>query len=228
MDERIPKHGERTPQCSEHQAQCGEHEMQYSKPQSQYGESTSQGSESMSHYGEPKPHGECKPLYGDRNAAYDDDTWGQQVSKEHAAELNAKERKTQVLNLVRLLQWLVFALFGGAFYGYYCALKSEIVLSPWPGPWGTAAWYGLATGAGALSLLLPLCVYAAIARRTSLSAVHTMFDLLKAEFLKYGLMILCLGALFKLTSLPPNLVLAGFALMMLGHLVSAMSAAFKS
>ena len=171
---------------------------------------------------------ERKNKYGDRNASYDDDSWGQHVSKEHAQELNAKERQTKVLNLVRLLQWLVLAIFGGAFYGYYCALKAEIALGPWPGPWGVAAWYGLATAAGALSLLIPLIVYAAIARRQSFSAMHTMFDLLKAEFLKYGLMILGLGAIFKFTALPPNLVIAGFALMMLAHLLSSISAAVKA
>ena len=58
---------------------------------------------------------ERKNKYGDRNASYDDDSWGQQVSKEHAQELNAKERQTKVLNLVRLLQWLALAIFGGAF-----------------------------------------------------------------------------------------------------------------
>ncbi len=169
--------------------------------------------------------GKASGKYGDRNASYDDDNWGQAVSKDQAEALNAEQRQVagRMINWVRLLQWLVFVVMGGAFVGYYQALKEQ-VLGPWSGPCGVVAWYALATTAGALSLLIPLMVYAAIARRHSTSALHTMFDLLRAEFLKYGLMILCLGVIFKLTSLPPALVILGFVVMMVAQLINSILA----
>lgn len=168
----------------------------------------------------------------------DDDKWGKPVAKvtpEQAQALNEEQRAftAKVLNPVRLLQGLVVVIMLGAFIGYYqgaTAIKEAaedtaavtVALGPWEGAVGAALWYGLGALSGGLSLLVPLIVYAAIARsRRGSSAAHTLYDLLRAEVLKYGLMILCLGAIFKLTTLPATMVMLGFALMMVVQVISS-------
>ncbi len=169
--------------------------------------------------------------YGARNDAYDDDdAWGvppTQVTPEHAQRLNAEQQafSDQLWSTTRLLQWLVGVVMVGAFIGYCYGANTIpdglVGGNPWPswGAWGAALWHGLGTGAGALSLLVPQLAYTAIARRHhDVSAAYTVYDLLRAEIVKYGLMIIILGCLFKFTPLPAFMVLLGMVLMILAHL----------
>lgn len=169
--------------------------------------------------------------YGARNDAYDDDdAWGvpvAQVTPEHARRLNAEQQafSDQLWSTTRLLQWLVGVVMVGAFIGYCYGANTIpdglVGGNPWPswGAWGAALWHGLGTGAGALSLLVPQLAYTAIARRHhDVSAAYTVYDLLRAEIVKYGLMIIILGCVFKFTPLPAFMVLLGMVLMILAHL----------
>lgn len=169
--------------------------------------------------------------YGARNDAYDDDdAWGvpvAQVTPEHAQRLNAEQQafSDQLWSTTRLLQWLVGVVMVGAFIGYCYGANTIpdglVGGNPWPswGAWGAALWHGLGTGAGALSLLVPQLAYTAIARRHhDVSAAYTVYDLLRAEIVKYGLMIIILGCVFKFTPLPAFMVLLGMVLMILAHL----------
>lgn len=80
---------------------------------------------------------------------------------------------------------------------------------------GCAVWYGLSSLAGSLSLVIPVAVYYRICQRNlhSKTAGLAIFDLIKAEVLKYGLLIVMLGCFFKYTTLLGSVMMLSFAVL---------------
>lgn len=80
---------------------------------------------------------------------------------------------------------------------------------------GCALWYGLSSLAGSLALVIPAAVYYRICRRNlrSKTAGLAIFDLIKAEVLKYGLLIVMLGCFFKYTELIGSVMMLSFAVL---------------
>lgn len=86
--------------------------------------------------------------------------------------------------------------------------------STWGAP-GCALWYGLSSLAGSLAILIPVAVYYRIGRKNAQSR-HVglaIYDFLRAEALKYGLIVVILGCFLKFTELRPAMMLTSFAIM---------------
>lgn len=181
---------------------------------------------------------EVQHHYGSRNESYDDDNWGVPPGKLTSSQLQfmrEEQRRLsfQAFNLIRLSQCLIVIVFGAAFFGWYksYALLSRVIapselppevieqLSPlwhW-GLVGEACWYAFAALAGGLSLIVPLMVFKYMSRSSNAranSAAGSVYDLIRAEFFKYALMILCLGAVFKFTELSAATVICSFVILM--------------
>lgn len=93
-------------------------------------------------------------------------------------------------------------------------------LSDW-GPFGCAVWYALSSLAGSLAILIPLMVYYQIGRKNAQSQ-HVglaIYDFLRAEVLKYGLIVVILGCCLKFTDLRPAVMLISFAIMTILELI---------
>lgn len=92
--------------------------------------------------------------------------------------------------------------------------------STWGAP-GCALWYGLSSLAGSLAILIPVAVYYRIGRKNAQSR-HVglaIYDFLRAEALKYGLIVVILGCFLKFTELRPAMMLTSFAVMTILELI---------
>lgn len=86
---------------------------------------------------------------------------------------------------------------------------------------GCALWTGLSSLVGCLAILLPVYVYYSIGRR-NLRSKHVglaIYDFLRAEALKYGLIVVILGCCLKFTELRAAVMLISFALTTILELV---------
>lgn len=86
---------------------------------------------------------------------------------------------------------------------------------------GCGIWYGLSSLAGGISLLLPVWFFYRIGRRNikSTMAGLAVFDLVKAEVLKYCMLIVLFGYFFKFTTLVDAVLILSFAVMNLLDIV---------
>lgn len=86
---------------------------------------------------------------------------------------------------------------------------------------GCALWSGLSSLVGCLAILLPLHVYYSIGRR-NVRSKHVglaIYDFLRAEVLKYGLIVVILGCCLKFTELRASVMLISFAITTILELV---------
>ncbi len=98
---------------------------------------------------------------------------------------------------------------------------------------GSALWFMASSLVGGLSLLIPIAIYNVIARSADRSygksAGVTLYDVIRAEILKYALMIIILALAFKFTSLNALVMMATFVIVMFAQIIkSALSLGRRS
>ena len=166
----------------------------------------------------------------------DNDDYGvpaRKISYEEALELS--RRQPGLSSIIFMIQVSIFCIFGSAFAGFAkasSALKEMAPDSPevlsrlaeLAGPFadmgamGAAIWFMLSSLCGCAGVIVPIAVYNAIARSPDRShgqhAGMTMYDLIKAEILKYSIMVIILVAAFKFTDLNALVIMAAFVVVM--------------
>ena len=166
----------------------------------------------------------------------DNDDYGvpaRKISYEEALELS--RRQPGLSSIIFMIQVSIFCIFGSAFAGFAkasSALKDMAPDSPevlsrlaeLAGPFadmgamGAAIWFMLSSLCGCTGVIVPLAVYNAIARSPDRShgqhAGMTMYDVIKAEILKYSIMVIILVAAFKFTDLNALVIMASFVVVM--------------
>lgn len=166
----------------------------------------------------------------------DNDDYGvpaRKISYEEALELS--RRQPGLSSIIFMIQVSIFCIFGSAFAGFAkasSALKEMAPDSPevlsrladLAGPFadmgamGAAIWFMLSSLCGCAGVIVPIAVYNAIARSPDRShgqhAGMTMYDLIKAEILKYSIMVIILVAAFKFTDLNALVIMASFVVVM--------------
>lgn len=166
----------------------------------------------------------------------DNDDYGvpaRKISYEEALELS--RRQPGLSSIIFMIQVSIFCIFGSAFAGFAkasSALKEMAPDSPevlsrlaeLAGPFadmgamGAAIWFMLSSLCGCAGVIVPIAVYNAIARSPDRShgqhAGMTMYDVIKAEILKYSIMVIILVAAFKFTDLNALVIMASFVVVM--------------
>lgn len=186
--------------------------------------------------------------------AYQDDDYGvppKKISYEQALELSKQQQG--LVSVISMLQVIVVCMFMAGFIGYVkghgiikeLALNNEQVaqlqarLLELSGPLveqgaiGSALWFMASSLVGGLSLLIPIAIYNVIARSADRSygksAGVTLYDVIRAEVLKYALMIIILALAFKFTSLNALVMMATFVIVMFAQIIkSALSLGRRS
>lgn len=166
----------------------------------------------------------------------DNDDYGvpaRKISYEEALELS--RRQPGLSSLIFMIQVSIFCIFGSAFAGFAKASSSLKEMAPdspevlsrlaeLAGPFadmgamGAAIWFMLSSLCGCTGVIVPIAVYNAIARSPDRShgqhAGMTMYDVIKAEILKYSIMVIILVAAFKFTDLNALVIMASFVVVM--------------
>lgn len=184
----------------------------------------------------------------------DEDDYGlppKKISYEQALELSKQQQG--LVSVISMLQVIVVCMFMAGFIGYVkghgiikeLALNNEQVaqlqarLFELSGPLveqgaiGSALWFMASSLVGGLSLLIPIAIYNVIARSADRSygksAGVTLYDVIRAEILKYALMIIILALAFKFTSLNALVMMATFVIVMFAQIIkSALSLGRRS
>lgn len=184
----------------------------------------------------------------------DEDDYGvppKKISYEQALELSKQQQG--LVSVISMLQVIVVCMFMAGFIGYVkghgiikeLALNNEQVeqlqarLLELSGPLvdqgaiGSALWFMASSLVGGLSLLIPIAIYNVIARSADRSygksAGVTLYDVIRAEILKYALMIIILALAFKFTSLNALVMMATFVIVMFAQIIkSALSLGRRS
>lgn len=184
----------------------------------------------------------------------DEDDYGvppKKISYEQALELSKQQQG--LVSVISMLQVIVVCMFMAGFIGYVkghgiikeLALNNEQVaqlqarLLELSGPLvdqgaiGSALWFMASSLVGGLSLLIPIAIYNVIARSADRSygksAGVTLYDVIRAEVLKYALMIIILALAFKFTSLNALVMMATFVIVMFAQIIkSALSLGRRS
>lgn len=171
----------------------------------------------------------------------DNDDYGvpaRKISYEEALELS--RRQPGLSSIIFMIQVSIFCIFGSAFAGFAKAssvLKemapdsAEVLsrLTELAGPFadmgamGAAIWFMLSSLCGCTGVIVPIAVYNAIARSPDRShgqhAGITMYDVIKAEILKYSIMVIILVAAFKFTDLNALVIMASFVVVMFVQII---------
>lgn len=184
----------------------------------------------------------------------DEDDYGlppKKISYEQALELSKQQQG--LVSVISMLQVIVVCMFMAGFIGYVkghgiikeLTLNNEQVeqlqarLLDLSGPLveqgaiGSALWFMASSLVGGLSLLIPIAIYNVIARSADRSygksAGVTLYDVIRAEILKYALMIIILALAFKFTSLNALVMMATFVIVMFAQIIkSALSLGRRS
>ena len=176
----------------------------------------------------------------------DEDDYGvppKKISYEQALELSKQQQG--LVSVISMLQVIVVCMFMAGFIGYVkghgiikeLALNNEQVaqlqarLLELSGPLvdqgaiGSALWFMASSLVGGLSLLIPIAIYNVIARSADRSygksAGVTLYDVIRAEILKYALMIIILALAFKFTSLNALVMMATFVIVMFAQIIKS-------
>lgn len=193
-------------------------------------------------------------IVGSKTYQDDEDDYGlppKKISYEQALELSKQQQG--LVSVISMLQVIVVCMFMAGFIGYVkghgmikeLALNNEQVellqarLLELSGPLvdqgaiGSALWFMASSLVGGLSLLIPIAIYNVIARSADRSygksAGVTLYDVIRAEILKYALMIIILALAFKFTSLNALVMMATFVIVMFAQIIkSALSLGRRS
>lgn len=182
-----------------------------------------------------------KALYQD-----EEDDYGvppKKISYEEALALSKQQKG--LVSIISMLQVIVFCVFISGFIGFVkgnslikemasnqdniTALHERLIQICGPlyeqGAIGAALWFMLASFVGGLALLIPVGVYNLIAlsndRSNGKNAGVTLYDVIRAEILKYALMIIILAIAFKFTTLNPLVIMATFVIVMFSQIIKS-------
>lgn len=191
-------------------------------------------------------HGDHGTNVGSNAYQDDEDDYGlppKKISYEQALELSKQQQG--LVSVISMLQVIVVCMFMAGFIGYVkghgiikeLTLNNEQVeqlqarLLELSGPLvdqgaiGSALWFMASSLVGGLSLLIPIAIYNAIARSADRSygksAGVTLYDVIRAEILKYALMIIILALAFKFTSLNALVMMATFVIVMFAQIIKS-------
>ena len=184
----------------------------------------------------------------------DEDDYGlppKKISYEQALELSKQQQG--LVSVISMLQVIVVCMFMAGFIGYVKGhgiikelslnndqveqLQARLLELSGPlveqGAIGSALWFMASSLVGGLSLLIPIAIYNVIARSADRSygksAGVTLYDVIRAEILKYALMIIILALAFKFTSLNALVMMATFVIVMFAQIIkSALSLGRRS
>lgn len=182
-------------------------------------------------------------LVGQAKRPYDDDDYGiapKKISYEEALELSKQQQG--LVSVLSMVQVLVFCMFLCGFVGFvkaYNLIKAAPELAQGAaarlleltgplismGTMGAALWFMLSSLVGGLALIIPMAIYNKIARSEDRSggknAGLTFYDVIRAEILKYALMIIVLTIAFKFTSLNALVIMATFVVIMFVQIIKS-------
>lgn len=176
--------------------------------------------------------------YG-KNLGYDDeDDYGlppKKISYEEALALSKQQQG--LVSIISMLQVIVVCVFMCGFVGYVkgdgdlkeANVAERLVQLAGPladqGAMGVALWFMLSSLVGGIALLIPMAIYNAIARSADRSqgqsAGVTLYDVIRAEILKYALMIIILALAFKFTALNGLVIMATFVIVMFSQIIKS-------
>ena len=195
---------------------------------------------------EHSDHGDYGANVGSNAYQDDEDDYGlppKKISYEQALELSKQQQG--LVSVISMLQVIVVCMFMAGFIGYVKGhgiikeltlnnvqveqLQARLLELSGPlveqGAIGSALWFMVSSLVGGLSLLIPIAIYNMIARSADRSygksAGVTLYDVIRAEILKYALMIIILALAFKFTSLNALVMMATFVIVMFAQIIKS-------